>query len=127
VLYEKYYPAMLECGVAVDAFWDLTLLEMEDVIASKNREYRRKEKAKIDNLFLLADALASRINHIFSSAEDRQEPIRQWDVYPELFEKEKDVFEEAKNNLELNTYKEKRMKFAVEHNQKRKEAANGST
>jgi len=118
---------MLECGVAVDAFWDLTLLEMEDVIASKNREYRRKEKAKIDNLFLLADALASRINHIFSSAEDRQEPIRQWDVYPELFEKEKDVFEEAKNNLELNTYKEKRMKFAVEHNQKRKEAANGST
>lgn len=100
---------------------------MEDIIASKNQEYLSREKAKVDNLFLLADALASRISCIFSPEESRQEPLRQWDAYPTLFEREKKEFEETKLDIELNAYKEKRMKFAVEHNQKRKEAANGST
>ncbi len=110
-----------------ETYWQLTKAEMDDLIDSRNRTFERDEKRRIDNLFLLADAISSRISYIFAPEENRIEPIRPWDVYPVLFAVEKQKHEEAIQKIELEEYKEKRRRHAVEHNVRRKEAKHGST
>lgn len=127
MLYTQYYPLLLDMGVSTEMYWQLTLSEMDDIIDSRNRTFEREEKQRIDRLFLLADAISSRISYIFASEENRVEPIRQWDVYPILFKDEKEKHEEAMQNIELEAYKEKRRRHAVEHNIRRKGAEHGST
>lgn len=99
---------------------------MEDIIESRDRRFEREEKQRIDRLFLLADAISSRINYFFSAAEDRIEPLRPWDVYPALFAEEKRIHEEAVADIELQNYKERRRQHAAEYNNRRKEAEDGS-
>lgn len=116
----------MDLGVSIEEYWQLTKAEMDDLIASGNRQFERKEKRRIDNLFLLADAISSRINYFFSSVEDRVEPIRPWDIYPVLFAEEKKIHEDAIADIELQKYKERRRQHAVEYNNRRKEAEDGS-
>lgn len=118
---------MLGLGVSIEEYWHLTISEMDDIIDNRNRMMKDDEKRRIDSLFLLADAISSRISYIFSSEESRVDPIRQWDVYPALFAEEKNIHEEAVKEIQLQEYKERRRKHAVEHNIRRKEAEYGST
>lgn len=127
MLYAQYYSVLLDFGISTDEYWQLTLSEMEDIIDSRNRTFELEEKRRIDGLFLLADAISSRISYLFSSEENRVEPVRQWDVYPILFADEKKLHEDAMQDIEFEAYKEKRRKYAVEHNIRRKDAENGST
>lgn len=127
MLYTQYYPVLLDMGISTEMYWNLTISEMDDIIDSRNRTIEREEKRRIDRLFLLADAISSRISYIFSSEENRVDPIRQWDVYPVLFAEEKEMHENAIQNMELEAYKEKRRRHAVEHNKRRKGAEHGST
>mgnify|MGYP003309618873 CR=1 FL=1 len=127
MLYTQYYPTLLDMGVSDETYWQLTKAEMDDLIDNRNRTFERDEKRRIDNLFLLADAISSRISYIFSQDENRIEPIRPWDVYPVLFAVEKQKHEEAIQEIELEEYKAKRRRHAVEHNARRKEAEHGST
>lgn len=127
MLYTQYYPTLLDMGISTETYWNLTLSEMDDIIDSRNRTIEREEKRRIDRLFLLADAISSRVSYIFSSNENRVEPIRPWDVYPVLFKDEKEMHEKAIQDIEFEAYKEKRRRHAVEHNIKRKGAEHGST
>ena len=77
----------LDCGVPADAYWDLTLREVVDIIESGER----KRKEEISRLFTLADAISSRVGFIFSDPKKRNSSdiIQPWDCYPELFKDEK--------------------------------------
>lgn len=77
----------LDCGVPADAYWDLTLREVVDIIESGER----KRKDEISRLFTLADAISSRVDFIFSDPKKRNSSdiIQPWDYYPELFKDEK--------------------------------------
>lgn len=118
---------MLGLGVSIEEYWHLSISEMDDIIDNRNRTMKDDEKRRIDSLFLLADAISSRISYIFSPEESRVDPIRQWDVYPVLFSDEQKMYEEAQQKIQLQEYKERRRKHAVEHNIRRKEAEHGST
>ena len=41
-----------------------------------------------------------------------------WDVFPEWFDKEKELYETEKEQEEFEAFKEKRRQFAVSHNNK---------
>lgn len=108
------YPLALDCGVPVDLYWNLTLQEIVDIIESETR--RRREE--IGRLFVLADAISSRVAYFFSDPKKRRESdiVQPWDSYPSLFETAKEAHEDRKEqrqDAELEAYKA-RMATAIE-------------
>lgn len=63
--------------------------------------------------FLMADAIASRILPV---VDENIKPLREWDVYPDLFKEEKERFDAAMEDAEFEKFKERRRRFAAEHN-----------
>lgn len=63
------------------------------------------EKRKIEQLFLAAEAIASRVALLFSSEKDSLAILQPWHAYPELFEKEKDSADEYEEQRQLEAYK----------------------
>lgn len=98
----------LDCGVPVDSFWDFTLQELVDIIDSQTR--RRKEE--IGRLFVLADAISSRVGYFFSDPKKRrpEDILQPWDSYHDLYkndlaEQEIEAKEEKEIDAELEAYK----------------------
>lgn len=75
---------------------------------------KQKQRA-IDNS-ILADQIIRGIGLLFSQKEDNVEIKQIWDYYPDLFEEEKKKAEEQKEINELEEFKEKRKRFAYNHN-----------
>ena len=94
---EMYYNA-LECDVPAETFWGSSIKEVNDMIYAYNRKKKEKIKEKISMQFLLADLIRDRM---ITLIDDKQkEIVREWDAFPELFEKEKEEYktEARKNN-----------------------------
>ena len=75
---------------------------------------KQKQRA-IDNS-ILADQIIRGIGLLFSQKEDNVEIKQIWDYYPDLFKEEKKKEEEQKEINELEEFKEKRKRFAYNHN-----------
>ena len=75
---------------------------------------KQKQRA-IDNS-ILADQIIRGIGLLFSQKEDNVEIKQIWDYYHDLFEEEKKKAEEQKEINELEEFKEKRKRFAYNHN-----------
>lgn len=82
-----------------------------------------KEKLKIEQLFVLADAIATRVAFLFSNKDDRDDSMvmQPWDVYPELFFEDEKLAEERHDEYEFEKYKEARKRHALEFNRRRGE------
>ena len=63
---------------------------------------KAKEKARIERLFVLAEAISTRISYFFSDPDTRSEEMiaQPWDFYPELFDDEKKEVEMRKEKAE---------------------------
>ena len=118
------YPSALDSGISAERFWDLTIKEINDAIKAD----QRKRKVEIDHLFVLADAIGTRIAYFFSDPKERSDDIilYKWDVYPHLFENERDKASEAQEERELEEFKSRRLAFANRWNQRFREENNGS-
>ncbi len=118
------YPKAIDCGISVETFWNLTIPEIEDVMESHYREMNQKEKVKIERLFVLADAISTRVAFaFFGSKTDMKDSVLQpWDVYPELFSKEKEHRDDFEEDREFQEYKDARRRHAAEFNKRRREA-----
>lgn len=93
----------------MDQFWDSTLLELSDIIESKARMLRAEEKAKAGRIFVLANAISSRIAYFFSDEKTRTEDIilQPWQAYPEYFKSEEQLLEERKEKQEMEIQRQK--------------------
>lgn len=82
----------------MDQFWDSTLLELNDIMESANRMSRAKDKAKAGHVFVLANAITSRIAYFFSDEKSRKEEmiLQPWQAYPDYFVDEEKLAEERK-------------------------------
>lgn len=114
----------MECGVPPYRFWDLTLLELLDVIEAK----QRRRKTEIYDQFVLADAIASRIGYIFGDPKKRtsEDILLPWDVYPDIFKEDKEKREEKEMDVELERHKLAMERRRIEWNNRRKGESNGS-
>jgi len=80
---------------------------------SYERRKRQKRKEQIEDIFVLANLL---IPH--SKMTDA--PMRMpWEVYPDLFAREQEAYEEQQQAEDLEAYKERRRQYAAEHNRRR--------
>ncbi len=75
---------------------------------------KQKQRA-IDNS-ILADQIIRGIGVLFSQKEDKVEIKQIWDYYPNLFKEEKRTALEQKEVNELEEFKDRRKKFAHNHN-----------
>ncbi|MDE7436664.1 MAG: hypothetical protein K2N01_12715 [Lachnospiraceae bacterium] len=93
-------------------FYASSLVEVIAAIES----HKRREKTKIEKIFLLADLYANRLAHSFDPKKVKL--AQPWDVYPDAFAEEQKAHEEAWKQEELERYKEGRRRAMDAHNAK---------
>lgn len=98
-------------------FWDLTILEIKDMIDSYNRVTIQKQKEKIVESYRLSQMIANNVSLLLSKDA---KPLEIWDYAPELFEEEKEQVEQARQQEEMRLHKERMRLFAESHNRKMK-------
>lgn len=111
-------------------FWDLSVLEILDLMDSADRVERDRVKRDVLHRFVEAEAISTRIAFFFADAEKRkpEDILQPYDVYPDLFEKEQELAEEkreeaksAREDAEIERQKAQMMAFAIKHNKARHE------
>ncbi len=105
----------LEWDIPVLDFWTMTYGEVVDTLNASSKRYqnRLREKALMD--YKLADLIAANVALMFK--KDAQIPTL-FDAYPALFEKEKQLQDEKREEAEMEIWKERMKGFAQEHNRK---------
>lgn len=98
-------------------FWDLTILEIRDMIESHNRVTIQKQKEKIVESYRLSQMIANNVSLLISKDA---KPLDVWDYAPELFEKEREQVEQARLVQELKLHQERMRAFAESHNRRMK-------
>ena len=98
-------------------FWDLTILEIRDMIESHNRVTIQRQKEKIVESYRLSQMIANNVSLLLSK-EAKQLDV--WDYAPDLFQEERDQVEKARQEQEMRMHKERMRAFAESHNRKMK-------
>ena len=80
--------------------------------------YKAEEKARISRLFVLAEAISTRISYFFSDPEKRTDDsiLQPWDAYPELFDDTKKEAEMRKEQHEQELQTQKVIAWAEQIN-----------
>ena len=112
----ELFPNALDAGVSVSEFWELSIAEINNIIASYKRKEVKRFKEKVQLCFLQADVIG---NALFR--QENEKKIQPWDVYPAIFKEEKQQFEEYVKKEELETFKERRRAWMDRYNAKQKE------
>ncbi len=98
-------------------FWDLTILEIRDMIESHNRITIQKQKEKIVESYRLSQMIANNVSLLLSK---EAKLLDVWDYAPELFKEERAKVEKARQEQEMRMHKERMRAFAESHNRKMK-------
>nr|DAV19462.1 MAG TPA: hypothetical protein [Caudoviricetes sp.] len=114
---ERLYPMFLDIGGKPLDFWDLTILEIKDMIESHNRVTIQKQKEKIVESYRLSQMIANNVSLLLSK---EAKPLDVWDYAPDLFQEERDQVEKARQEQEMRMHKERMRAFAESHNRKMK-------
>lgn len=105
----------LDIGGEPLVFWDLTVLEIREMIESYNRVRIQKQKDKIIESYRLSQMIANNVSLLLSKDA---KPLEVWDYAPELFQDEREEIEKARLAQELKLHQERMRLFAESHNRK---------
>ena len=105
----------LDIGGEPLVFWDLTVLEIREMIESYNRVRIQKQKDKIIESYRLSQMIANNVSLLLSKDA---KPLEVWDYAPELFQDEREEVEKARLAQELKLHQERMRWFAESHNRK---------
>lgn len=105
----------LDIGGEPLVFWDLTVLEIRDLIESYNRVRTQERKEKIIDSYRLSQMIANNVSLLLSNDA---KPLEVWDYAPELFQEEKEQVERVRQEQEMRVHKERMRIFAESHNRK---------
>ena len=105
-------------------FWDLTVLEIREMIESYNRVKIQERKEKIIDSYRLSQMIS---NHVSSLLSKDAKVLEFWEYAPDLFVEEKQAVEQERQRQALLLHKQRMREFAERHNRKRKEEVNGNS
>lgn len=105
-------------------FWDLTVLEIREMIESYNRVKIQERKEKIIDSYRLSQMIS---NHVSSLLSKDAKVLEFWEYAPDLFVEEKQAVEQERQRQAFLLHKERMREFAERHNRKRKEEVNGNS
>ena len=110
------YPDALDCGISVKEFWELSMLEISDIMESFKRRRTRDLKQELINGFAFAEHTAELVG-LYLSSENTARKI--WDFFPELFSQEKTAYDEIEVRRQMEQAKENRRAYAAEIKRRR--------
>ena len=118
------YPFALEQGISIETFWESSVLDLQDLMAAKERADHEEMKKEIIIGFGTADAIATRVAYFFSDPKTRKESdiVQPWDRFPSLFAGQKEQAEKARTKAETEQYKAQFTAFADRWNRRNKDA-----
>ncbi|VIR45967.1 prophage protein [Streptococcus pneumoniae] len=119
-LYDEY----VDIGGKPLDFWDLTVLEIREMIESYNRVKIQERKEKIIDSYILSRMIT---NHVSLLLSNDAKIVELWEYAPELFVEEQQAVEQERQRQALLLHKERMRDFAERHNRKRKEEVNGNS
>ncbi|VQF35137.1 Uncharacterised protein [Streptococcus pneumoniae] len=105
-------------------FWDLTVLEIREMIESYNRVKTQERKEKIIDSYRLSQMIS---NHVSLLLSNDAKIVEFWEYAPELFVEEQQAVELERQRQAFLLHKERMREFAERHNRKRKEEVNGNS
>ena len=115
------YPTALDCGISPFSFWDMSIDEITDLIESHRRSVQQKMKQELMfNQILSVQIRQEILPLLVEKVPEDYKALQLWDLFPELFKEEKRLYEEAKQEKEFISFKEKRRAYAARINQRAK-------
>lgn len=120
IILEELYPSALDAGIPVSSFWEYSVAEINDLLASHRRTAERQYKERVRHGFDLAQMIENIVARAFDSKAKKLYP---WDLYPEMFKEERKAFEIEKAYEDMETFKERRRAAMDRYNANRKGAA----
>lgn len=112
----EWLDAALDWGISECEFWDMTLAEIQRLLASKRRALlvQQKEKATFD--YILADLIGRSVSRIYSSSSRMPEINK---AYPSLFNSDEveEAIQKKKDEISAIRFKQ----FAENFNKKFKQ------
>ena len=114
-LINELYPICLDIGISPGLFHESTIDELIDLITSHGRKEEARQKENIVLNYMLARQIGENVAILFN----KDAPITQlWDLYPDLFQKEKEICDKKAREAEMEAYKAKFTAFAYTVNSK---------
>lgn len=113
-LISEIYPHALDCGISPERFWNLSILEVTDIIESVQRQEKSRIKQKLMNSHFLAQDIGQ-YTAVAVQGSDNVKIMELWDYFPELFLEEKKEWQERQAAV----YKAQMIDFAYRHNHAR--------
>lgn len=114
------YPSALDCGISPGQFWDLSLLEITDLMESYGRREIRQIKQDIVSKHFLAKDIGQYTALVIQGG-DNMNPSELWDFFPDLFAEERVEGERQRAKRQLAVYKAQMEDFMHQHNHRRKD------
>lgn len=105
----------LEEGFAPSFFWELSLQEVYEVLASQAKKQRETMKGEV----LMKYIQSLQIAECIAKTKDIKNEMSLkniWDYYPSLFEEEKILYQKEQEEQGFQEYKQKRIAYARMHN-----------
>lgn len=118
---EIWLETALDIGLTEWQFWDMTLAELENYIASYKRVQKRKAQDKAFADYRLADLIGYSIARLYS--KDAKYP-EIYDAYPAIFDKE--AIEQARQEAENKKAFDWLKQFADSFNEIKEEGKDGN-
>lgn len=112
---EDLYPRAVDCGIPPAMFWELSVMEVYDLMESYTRTRRRDMKDRLMTAFVQAESTAEHIGTYLNKDNKARE---MWDFFPELFAEEKKLHEEAVEAEEAEKLRRSRVDYAREWNRR---------
>lgn len=93
----------LQSGLSADEFWNMSMIEISDHIEAFKTRKEYTEKLEAERLFVLAEAISTRVAFFLSSKEDRREEsvLMPWDAYPHFFQESHEQYLQDKQMQDL--------------------------
>lgn len=112
----EMYPDALDCGISIADFWELSVMEIYDLMQSYRRRKQFEVKQQLINGFSLQEYNARYIATYLNSENKTPHP---WDFFPDLFEEEKKSYEKYLAQEQTETARENRKAYAAELKRRR--------
>lgn len=104
----------------MSSFWEYSVAEINDLLASHRRTVERQYKEHVKHDFDLAQMIENIVARAFDGTTKNLYP---WDLYPDMFEEERKTFEAEQAYEDMESFKERRRAAMDRYNATRKEAA----
>lgn len=106
----------MDCGIRPELFWESSLNEIIDMMESYVRCQERQRKQKLTDDFILAKVSTLNLAAMLAGKNDFCNP---WDFYPQMFQKDKEIYEAQTREAQLADYRKRRRQWADEFNRRR--------